>query len=119
MLEKILKTIYTKSNYFPGDSVCILLQILYFYLTMSFLPSATAVQEVVKVSCFNLCVLVLEQAPPACVKAASQLYRSPGALASCNVGGLLRCWCVHLLLSPACQLLGAGLLQQGGGGELM
>lgn len=55
MLEKTLKkTIYTKSNYFPGNFLCILLQILYFYLTMSFLPSATAVLEVEEVRCLNL-----------------------------------------------------------------
>lgn len=55
MLEKTLKTtIYTKSNYFPGNFVYILLQILYFYLTVSFLLSATAVLEAVKVRCLNL-----------------------------------------------------------------
>lgn len=54
MLEKTLKTtIYTKSNYFPGNFVCILLQILYFYLTMSFLPSAAAALEAEEVRCLN------------------------------------------------------------------
>lgn len=55
MLEKTLKkTICSKSNYFPGNFVCILLQILYFCLTMSFLPSATAVLVVEEVRCLNL-----------------------------------------------------------------
>lgn len=54
MLEKILKTsIYTKSNYFCGNFVCILQKILYFCLTMSFPPSGTAVLEVEKVRCLN------------------------------------------------------------------
>ena len=55
MLEKTLKkTIYTKSNYFPGNFVCTVLQIQYFCLTVSFLPSATAVLEVEEVRCLNL-----------------------------------------------------------------
>lgn len=64
MLEKTSKTtIYTKSNYFCGNFVCILLQILYFCLTMSFLPAGTAVLEVEKVrylnfGCLNIFVLL-------------------------------------------------------------
>lgn len=101
MLEKTLKTtIYTKSNYFCGNFVCILLQILYFCLTVSFLPSGTAGLEVEKVRCLNLwcpniftlltlnvfvCAFIWTNST--CLnKATGWSYQNPFVVAPCEVG---------------------------------
>lgn len=142
MLEKTLKkTIYTKSNYFPGNFVCILLQILYFYLTTSFLPSATAVLEVEEVRCSNLwcpniftvnteciCLCTYLNDPPVWIKLQVDLIRVHLGLLHVKCVGVLGfvfCflgvfWLVGVSLArPVCQVLVAGFLQPGGRDGLM
>lgn len=139
MLEKTLKkTIYTKSNYFPGNFLCILLQILYFYLTMSFLPSASAVLEVEEVRCLSLWCPNIFTVNTECMCLCTYLNKLhlskyscrlilPESTDGCFMWSVWGFWFVFLVFlvgwgffaRPACWHLVFGFLQSGGRDGLM